>query len=339
MSSHPLRLALFDSRWSTQFFPYARRSCPLKLCRRDRVVFLSSDSRPHNNTPTESTALQQETKTSTQSSTPDKDHISDQDYEKDAAQYDAYISSVQSNFRSVRSSFYTYTSRRAQRRRAYVQHRQSQARKRLLRQSSGISKQEDEEDTRTIQDLVFPNPYKGEPLPNSKRWPRTTSEWIKVLSKTWSDYVWTWRGFWTSSGFLVEDPADQAQPTETPPKEAGSTVQENVQQNTEFLKTEAKNIKDQVQAATGIYTVDDLRRVAGQTMQLATECVKEFMQGYRKGRDEEVDKMLHEYFTDLKETVQKELVDDGKRRRRRKRRIRNKLHPAVLRRRKTSKRA
>ena len=36
-----------------------------------------------------------------------------------------------------------------------------------------------------------------------------------------------------------------------------------------------------------------------ESMRLATDCLKEFMAGYRKGRDEEVDKMLHKYFQEL----------------------------------------
>jgi hypothetical protein len=38
-------------------------------------------------------------------------------------------------------------------------------------------------------------------------------------------------------------------------------------------------------------------------LRLANECVTEFMKGYRLGRDDEVDKMLTQYFQELDEAA------------------------------------
>jgi hypothetical protein len=52
-------------------------------------------------------------------------------------------------------------------------------------------------------------------------------------------------------------------------------------------------------------------------MKLATDCLREFMAGYRQGRDQEVEKMMNEYF---QEEDEKEATDEQQsiRKRRRK---------------------
>jgi hypothetical protein len=57
---------------------------------------------------------------------------------------------------------------------------------------------------------------------------------------------------------------------------------------------------EQAKDTTGIHNTEDLRMVAEDMMRLATQCLKEFMAGYRQGRDDEVDKMLNEYFQEEK---------------------------------------
>ena len=42
-----------------------------------------------------------------------------------------------------------------------------------------------------------------------------------------------------------------------------------------------------------------MKDFARRQLTLATQCTKEFMSGYREGRDLEVDRMLHEYFQDF----------------------------------------
>ena len=97
-------------------------------------------------------------------------------------------------------------------------------------------------------------------------------------------------------------------------------VGENVSQNLDEAQKDAKELLERAKERTGIHTQEDLRKFASDMMQLATECLKEFMAGYRKGRDEEVDKMLHEYFQDLEQdnVNNNEEGAPSKRRRRRK---------------------
>lgn len=82
-------------------------------------------------------------------------------------------------------------------------------------------------------------------------------------------------------------------------------ISANVQRNVDFVKKESTKLRDEVRERTGIHTTEDLRQVAGDMMKLASACLKEFMSGYRKGRDDETEKMLTEYFQELEEKVNK----------------------------------
>ena len=62
------------------------------------------------------------------------------------------------------------------------------------------------------------------------------------------------------------------------------------------------------QQITGVSTKEELREWVGEQLKLGTACLSQFMRGYRKGRDDEVDRMLHEYFKDL----DKQTEPDGK---------------------------
>lgn len=184
-------------------------------------------------------------------------------------------------------------------------------------------------DTRTVMDLIFPNPYKNEPLPpNTKKWPTTFSGWRRAFAKTWDMYRWTWRGFFTSRGFLVEDELDKKFIEENKKDETKLTtspdeVIENVRRNAEFAKEEALKIRATVREKTGIESKEDMKRWVAAGMKLFSECVKEFMAGYRKGRDDEVEKMLTQYFQNLEEQANKP------KRRRIKARVRNRTQRII----------
>lgn len=195
--------------------------------------------------------------------------------------------------------------------------------------------EKEEEDTRTVLDILWPNPYRmrGEKEPGTE-WPRDYEEWKIVLREGWALYMWTWRGFMSSRGFIVVDPLDKVEAEKVESEKEiqdtmlriGATKEEVMAQakaNAEFLKDEALSLKEQVQEHTGIHTKEDLRRWAAEMMRLASECVSEFMKGYRKGRDDEVERMLTQYFEELRKEIQKPP------RRRAKRRILNRRHPLV----------
>ncbi len=65
-----------------------------------------------------------------------------------------------------------------------------------------------------------------------------------------------------------------------------------------IVRQDAQELLEQAKDTTGIRTQDDLKALATEAMKVATECIREFMAGYRSGRDSEIDKMLHEYFQD-----------------------------------------
>jgi hypothetical protein len=75
-------------------------------------------------------------------------------------------------------------------------------------------------------------------------------------------------------------------------------VSDNASRNLHIAREEVQRLLKEAKERTGIHTQDDLKAVATQMMQLGTECIREFMAGYRQGRDQEIDKMLNEYFRD-----------------------------------------
>lgn len=92
-----------------------------------------------------------------------------------------------------------------------------------------------------------------------------------------------------------------------------------MKRNFDFVQKEGSYWKSRAQDETGIHTKEDLKKWAGDQMKLASECLSEFMVGYRKGRDDEVDKMLHQYFQENEEQDEKkESNDEGALRKRRK---------------------
>jgi hypothetical protein len=95
----------------------------------------------------------------------------------------------------------------------------------------------------------------------------------------------------------------------------------NAVRNLHLIRQDAAKILDQAKEQTGIYTTDDLKALATEMMKLGTECLREFMAGYREGRDREMDKMLNEYFReelnpgvqpqDIQEQAKRQQSDEG----------------------------
>ena len=95
----------------------------------------------------------------------------------------------------------------------------------------------------------------------------------------------------------------------------GFDIKENFSRNSEALREEAQELGKELSKRSGIKNQEDLKNIATEIMKLATECLKEFMAGYRQGRDQEVEKMIHEYF---QEEEQENKVHNVSSRRRRK---------------------
>ena len=156
-------------------------------------------------------------------------------------------------------------------------------------------------------------------LEQSIRYPRTLEGWRTALSRAWEKYLWTHEGFLIAEkrrdarGNIlpddqkVEDDDNGMAPTiQDRAAEAASQVSSNVQKNVATLKDEAPKLLKVGQQLTGIRTKEQLREWASAQLKLATECLGEFMNGYRKGRDDEVDRMLHKYFQEIDDITPKE---------------------------------
>jgi hypothetical protein len=177
---------------------------------------------------------------------------------------------------------------------------------------------------------LFPEPKYDDgsavPPQHRIRWPKSFGEWRDALTGAWSDYRSTWRGFLTSRGFLVEDPDEKMQnqqDRQTRRDEALRSIKDTARKNVDLLRSEAESLRARTREITGINSKDDLKRWVGNVLQLFTDCVKEFMVGYRKGRDDEVEKMLTEYFQELEKSSAATV--DRPKRRKRKRRVINSL--------------
>lgn len=138
------------------------------------------------------------------------------------------------------------------------------------------------------------------------------------------EYRKTWNGFFKSRGLFVEDEEEAEKSKENLHKsiqEQTDAVKQNIKRNSKFLADESVRLRSEFQNRTGLHSLDDLRRVAREAMRLASDCLNEFMSGYRKGRDDEVEKMMTQYFQELEQEANN--PEPKKKRRKRKRRIVN----------------
>ena len=156
-------------------------------------------------------------------------------------------------------------------------------------------------------------------------YPKTMKGWKEIFHTTWDKYLWTFEGFIRketnikrdSQGNILEE--DENENDDTSKKEKDKSLQDqatevagevasNVQKNISTIKEEAPKLLQLGQQITGVSTKEELREWVGEQLKLGTACLSQFMRGYRKGRDDEVDRMLHEYFKDL----DKQTEPDGK---------------------------
>lgn len=245
--------------------------------------------------------------------------------------YDNYLSTINPRLFTIKnfyarnqnrsfSNFFSETSGRSRRRRRRQQRLAEQ--QGVLVSRAGESQIVKDHETRSIRDILFPVPsYSENDEADKLRIPTSPFEWRDVLYESMALYRSTWQGFTTSKGILVDIPKDDIESKSGEFKETAESrakeIKENARRNLRFARSETERLRDEVQERTGIKDKEDLRRWAGDMMKLATESVKQFMEGYRKGRDEEVEKMLTKYFRELEDEANKP------KRRKRKRRILN----------------
>jgi hypothetical protein len=139
-----------------------------------------------------------------------------------------------------------------------------------------------------------------------------------VLAQSKKDYRSTFEGW-----LLPESKETEAEKADTVPlADLVETQRKEIPpmwpKMSNFSKRGSKTLK-QSGKETGIYTMQHLREWAARQLQLATECVNEFMVGYRQGRDDEIDKMMNLYFQQLVEEDDKDqAAEHAKKKRRRK---------------------
>jgi len=75
-----------------------------------------------------------------------------------------------------------------------------------------------------------------------------------------------------------------------------NAMTDNASRNIKLVRQDAQHLLQATKDQTGVHTMQDMKVIATEMMKLATDCIKGFMAGYRQGRDDEIDRMLNEYF-------------------------------------------
>ena len=141
-------------------------------------------------------------------------------------------------------------------------------------------------------------------------YPKTWSGWKTVMKRTWDTYLWTFEGFLLAEkkrdadGNIIpddtkeesDDDKEEDKTLQDKATDAAEQISQNVQKNISTIKEEAPKLVQMGQQLTGISTREELREWVSEQLKLGTTCLSEFMKGYKKGRDQEIDRMLHEYF-------------------------------------------
>lgn len=161
-------------------------------------------------------------------------------------------------------------------------------------------------------------------------WPKSAREWLAILRETCKDYIETWDGFFNNVPALekVEDTElkketdtfDLAVETSKKKKE----VIKNTNRNLETIQETGIELMDIAKEKTGINNAKELKLLIAEQIRLANECLSTFMDGYRTGRDDELDKMVNEYFQDpddKKEKKPESILERKQRRKRRRKRL------------------
>jgi len=148
-------------------------------------------------------------------------------------------------------------------------------------------------------------------------------DWVRVFQLTWNSYKLTWEGFLSSSissspTSLSKDETHQQQ-DEQRQKQADETreqiiataqqIQENVKSNIQTLEQTSQNVIQYAKDTTQIQNKTDLKRWMMMQMQLATDMLREFMNGYRQARQEEMERTITQYFKDLEDDPSKSNIN------------------------------
>jgi hypothetical protein len=203
-------------------------------------------------------------------------------------------------------SFFTEASQRSKRRRRRLEARRRR-RENLAAKARKNGKEDDDNDDdwvddRTVRQILFPMPsdYFPEEAMEERKNRKTFREHLNNLPSAWAEYKDTWRGFW-SSGVLVIPPEERKESGENSeeneqltPSAIQRQIRRNIRRNTKVATKTALYIRQQVRDRTGIHSAEDMRRVAAESMLLLSQCLDEFVSGYREGKDAQIRQMLEE---------------------------------------------
>lgn len=177
---------------------------------------------------------------------------------------------------------------------------------------------------------IWPDPHGYDPeFERQQRFPRPQSaqQFREALDLSVKDYRWSHEGWLLPESEETDANGGTKEKLSTSDRVEAQRKQinTNVAKNVKFLRAEGPKALEEVQKRTGIYSLQDLKEWTALQLQLATECVHEFMAGYREGRDDEVEKMMNQYFQGMWEDEEAKPADgDSKQKRRKpKRRIRS----------------
>lgn len=158
-----------------------------------------------------------------------------------------------------------------------------------------------------------------------------------AIPEVWDQYKMTWDGFFDNhnkqkikkedeeegnNNYDYKDFIDEEELTRKQ-----RDIRKNIKRNVKVLREEGGHALEKAKTITGIRNKNDLVEFSMEQLKLANECVGEFMNGYRKSRDDEIDKMMNQYFQEEGDKTQmnvlgsqhsKEGFKSGRRKRRRK---------------------
>ena len=194
--------------------------------------------------------------------------------------------------------------------------------------SNGDEEDEDEEEPSDSIYKILTGRPQVDPAENVEAqrkyvFPKTMEGWKTLFRDVWTTYHNTFEGWETEEERIerereerrakglpvdeeqIEDDMEvvyQIEYDEDALRRKQKEVTDNFGRNLNIAHSTGQDLMEQAKEKTGIRTKEDLKMWAGEQMKLATNCLSEFMGGYREGRDEEVDRMLNEYFKDLDES-------------------------------------
>ena len=82
-------------------------------------------------------------------------------------------------------------------------------------------------------------------------------------------------------------------------------IEKNIMMNAKFMKKRGDELLKVAREETGVTNKKELAQWISEQIKLGTICLSQFMEGYRQGRDNELDKMINEYFKDIDEDEEK----------------------------------